>query len=102
MAQARYEGKRVEVEIITDKYKMRGTLFVPLAGEGGYRSRLSDLLNKSEVQFLALTGVKAEALPDPNEKWEAPVIAVNKNAVTMVRAIKECRGWTEAWFSSIS
>ena len=59
MAQARYKGKRVEVEILPDTYRMRGTLFVPLAGEGGYRSRLSDLLNKSEVQFLALTGVKA-------------------------------------------
>ena len=89
MAQARYKGKRIEVEILTDTYKIRGTLFVPLAGEGGYSSRLSDLLNKSEVQFLALTNVKAEALPDPNEKWEAPFIAVNKNAVTMVRAIRE-------------
>jgi hypothetical protein len=28
------------------------------------------------------------ALPDPNEKWEAPFIAVNKNAVTMLPAIK--------------
>jgi hypothetical protein len=89
MAQAKYEGKRVEVELITDTYKIRGTLFVPLAGEGGYRSRLSDLLNKSEVQFPALTGVKAEALPDPSEKWEAPFIAVNTNTITMVRAIKE-------------
>jgi uncharacterized protein DUF6812 len=62
---------------------------VPLAGEGGYRSRLSDVLNKSEVQFLALTNGKAQALPDPNEKWEAPFMAVNKNAMTMLRAIKE-------------
>jgi hypothetical protein len=29
------------------------------------------------------------ALPDPNEKWEARFIALNKNAATMVRAIKE-------------
>ena len=67
MAQATYKGKRVEVEILTDTYKIRGALFVPLAGEGGYSSRLSDLLNKSEIQFLALTNVKAEAFPDPNE-----------------------------------
>jgi hypothetical protein len=31
---APYKGKRVEVEIYTDTYKIRGTLFVPLAGEG--------------------------------------------------------------------
>ena len=84
------EGKRVEVEILTDTYKIRGMVFVPLAGKGGYApSRLSDLLNKAEIQFLALTDVKAEALTDPSEKWDAPFIAVNKNSVTMVRAIKE-------------
>jgi hypothetical protein len=33
--------------------------------------------------------VKAQALPNPDEKWEAPFMAVNKNVVTMVRAIKE-------------
>jgi hypothetical protein len=38
MAQAGYKGKRVEVEIHTDTYKIRGMLFIPLAGEGGYRS----------------------------------------------------------------
>jgi hypothetical protein len=45
---------------------------------------LSDFLNSPDKNFLALTDVKAEGLPDPNEKWEAPFIAVNKNAVTMV------------------
>jgi len=43
MARATYKGKRVEVEILTDTYKIRGALFIPLAGEGGYSSRLSDL-----------------------------------------------------------
>jgi len=88
MANAGYKGKRVEVEILTDNYQIRGTLVVPLAGRGGYRSRLSDLLNKSDVQFLSVTDVKAVALPDPNEKWEAPFMAVNKNAVITVREIK--------------
>jgi uncharacterized protein DUF6812 len=60
---APYKGKRVEVEIHTDTYKIRGTLFIPLAGEGGYSSRLSDFLNNSEKHFLALTSVKVEALP---------------------------------------
>ena len=50
---------------------------------------MSDLLNSPEKQFLALTEVKAVALTDPNEKWDTPFIAVNKYAVTMVRAIKE-------------
>lgn len=83
------KGKRVEVEILTDTYQIRRIVFVPLAGKGGYRSRLSDLLNNSDAQFLSVTDVKAVALPDPNETWEAPFMAINKNAVTMVREIKE-------------
>jgi hypothetical protein len=39
--------------------------------------------------FLALTAVKVEALPEPEMKWEAPFLAVNKSVITMVRAIKE-------------
>ncbi len=56
MAEAR--GYRIEVEIFTDTYKIRGTLFVPLAGVGGYSVRLSDFLNNPEKHFLAVTNVK--------------------------------------------
>jgi len=63
MAEAGYKGKRVEVEIHSDTYKIRGMLFIPVAGEGGYSSRLSDFLNNPDKHFLALTDVKVEALP---------------------------------------
>jgi hypothetical protein len=68
MAEPAYKGKRIEVEILTDTYKIRGTLFIPLAGEGGYTSRLSDFLNNPEKKFLSLTSVHVEALPDPEIK----------------------------------
>jgi len=64
MAQAQYKGKWIEVEIHTDAYKIRGKLFVPLAGEGGYSSRLPDFLNNPDKHFLALIDVKVEALPE--------------------------------------
>ncbi len=89
MAEAKYKGKQVEVEILTDTYKIHGTLFVPLAGKDGYSARLSDFLNNPEKTFLALTNVNVEALPDPDMKWDAPFLAVNKSLVTIVRAIKE-------------
>ena len=88
MAKVGAKGKRVEVEIHTDTYKFNGMLFVPIVGEGGYASRLSDFLNSPDKHFLALTDVKIEALPDPQMKWDAPFLAVNKSVVTMVRAIK--------------
>lgn len=88
-AGAKFKGKRVEVEILTDTYKIRGTLFVPLAGKDGYSARLSDFLNNPEKSFLALTHVEVEALPDSEMKWQSPFLAVNKSIVTLVRAIKE-------------
>ena len=56
-AASRFKGKQVEVEILTDTYQIRGTLFVPLAGKDGYSARLSDFLNNPEKTFLALTNV---------------------------------------------
>ncbi len=47
-----FKGKQVEVEILTDTYKIRGPLFVPLASKDGYSARLSDLLNNLEKTFL--------------------------------------------------
>jgi hypothetical protein len=43
-------------------------LFVPLAGEGGYRSRLSDFLNKPDKHFPAMRDVKFEAVPGRQQK----------------------------------
>lgn len=87
MAEAR--GYRIEVEILTDIHKIRGTLFVPLAGVSRYNVRLSDFLNNKDKRFLALTNAQVQTLPKPKEEFEAPFLAVNKSAVTMVRAIDE-------------
>ncbi len=88
MTAVKTKGKRVEVEIHTDTFLIRGTLFVPMAQGGGYSSRLSDFLNSPDKTFLALTDVYVEALPDHEVNWQTPFLAVNKSVVTMVRALK--------------
>lgn len=49
-ADSEHEGTRVEIEIVTDTYKIRGTVFVPFTGQAAYSyvSRLSDLLNNPD------------------------------------------------------
>ena len=89
MATPRAKGRTVEVEVMTETYRIRGSLFIPLAGEGGYGSRLSDFLNNRDRHFLALTNVTVEVLPEPEMTWQAPFLAVNKSVVAMVRALKE-------------
>ncbi len=88
-AATKMKGRRAEVEIITEAYRIKGTLFIPLSGQGGYRSRLSDLLNSPDKQFLPITNASVEVMPEPEIKWEAPFLAINKSIVTIVRAIKE-------------
>jgi len=89
VATPRAKGRTVEVEVLTETYRVKGSLFIPLAGEGGYGSRLSDFLNNTDRHFLALTNVTVEVLPEPEMTWQAPFLAVNKSVVTMVRALKE-------------
>ena len=56
-APSRFKTNQGEVEILTDTQKMRGTLFVLLAGKDEYSARLSDFLNNPEKNFLSLTNV---------------------------------------------
>ena len=56
-APSRFKTNQVEVEILTDTYKIRGTMFVPLAGKDEQSARLSHFLNNPEKNFLSLTNV---------------------------------------------
>jgi Family of unknown function (DUF6812) len=51
------ENRQQRVLLETDRHRIRGT--VTLAREG-YRSRISDMLNASERDFIALTDVTVE------------------------------------------
>jgi hypothetical protein len=51
IAEGAFNGEPVEVEILTDTYKMHGTLFIPLTGDA---SRLSDFLNTRRNSFSRL------------------------------------------------
>jgi hypothetical protein len=61
--------ERIIVE--TDRHRIRGVLRLPT---DGYRSRLTDYLNSSEREFLALTDVEVTTLDGTNgvERPPAP------------------------------
>jgi uncharacterized protein YmfQ (DUF2313 family) len=71
-------------------------MLIKFAGLCSYRWRVRTvtalgyrILNNPEKTSLALTNVCVEVLPDPDMKWDAPFLAVNKSVVTIVRALKE-------------
>jgi len=72
--QHRYE----QVVIETTRHRISGT--VTLARDG-YRSRLSDLLNATEREFVSLTDVTVERLDEPGEPARHPFLAVNTHQI---------------------
>jgi len=69
---------RIErVVLETGRYRIVGDLRLP---SDGYRSRLSDFLNRGETEFIPLTNVKITTL-DGEATVERPFIAVAATGV---------------------
>ena len=74
--------RRERVELETDRYRMTG--YVTLA-EQGFRSRVSDLLNAGEQEFLSLTDVEIEPLDgDLREVRNRDFVAVSRHHIVFV------------------
>lgn len=72
--------RRERVEIETPRHRMTG--YVTLA-QNGFRSRVSDLLNASEQEFLSLTEVTLQPL-DGGDASIRPFVAVSRQHIVFV------------------
>ena len=72
------EVKRERVELLTQHHRITGV--VTLARDG-YRSRVSDLLNASDKDFVSLGQVKVEPLDPSQPIEEHPFLAVHRRHV---------------------
>jgi hypothetical protein len=70
--------ERIIVE--TDRHRIVGYLMLPA---DGYRSRLTDYLNASEREFLALTDVEITALGGPPRTEKRDFIALSMRHVVL-------------------
>jgi hypothetical protein len=82
-------GKKVEVEVWTDRLRITGNMFIPGSHEAAYNSRLSDFLNDGEKTFIPLTHVTVGYIGGSEVLWTGEFLAVNKNQISLIRAIKE-------------
>jgi hypothetical protein len=72
---------RVErVVLETDRYRIVGDLHLP---HEGYRSRLSDYLNRGAPEFIALTSVEIEPLDGGAGRERRDFIAVGRRQVAL-------------------
>ena len=80
--QHRYE--RISIETIRHRIVGVATL-----ASDGYRSRLSDLLNSPERDFIALTDATVELLDGSTETAHYPFIAVHRQHVVFAVSLGE-------------
>jgi hypothetical protein len=78
--------EKIRVSIETISSTIVGTVHKPAQA---YRSRLSDLLNQKEANFLSVTDAAVYRLDDLSEpSYSTPYLAVNLSTIEMVRPLE--------------
>jgi len=72
--------RRQTVIVETDRYRVEGSLTLP---SEGHQSRLSDHLNRRDLQFLTLQDATLTPL-DGGRSWQAPLLLLSSEHVRLV------------------
>lgn len=78
MAPMDQRKKKVVVE--TDRHRVHGAMTLP---SEGYRSRLSDHVNRDDLGFFAITEAVVTPL-DGGEGWSAPVLLLGRHHIRLI------------------
>ena len=81
-----HHQRREPVELETTRHRISG--FVTLA-QNGFRSRVSDLLNATEREFISLTDVTIAPLDGEGTPVQRPFIAVSRAHIVYVTPLGE-------------
>jgi hypothetical protein len=73
--------RRAHVVVETDRYRVEGDLTLP---KEGYRSRLSDHVNRRDQEFFTIQDAKLTALDGSGRDWNAPVIMLARRHIRLV------------------
>jgi hypothetical protein len=73
--------RQEQVVLETDRYRVEGKLTLP---KEGYRSRLSDHLNRRDQEFLSVIDAKLTALDGSGYTWSAPFIMLARRHVRLI------------------
>jgi hypothetical protein len=73
--------RRAHVVIETDRYRVEGDMTLP---KEGYRSRLSDHVNRRDQEFFTVQDAKLTALDGSGRDWNAAVIMLARRHIRLV------------------
>ena len=72
--------QKQKVVVETDRYRVTGSMTLPAEG---FRSRLSDHVNREELVFLTIEDAELAPL-DGGDSWTAPVLMLARSHVRLV------------------
>ena len=75
------EVRHERVVVETDRYRVEGDIKLP---QEGYRSRLSDYLNRRDQEFIILVNVELLALDGSGRDWQTPVLMLARQHIRLV------------------
>jgi hypothetical protein len=73
--------RRERVVVETDRYRVEGNITLP---QEGYRSRLSDYLNRKDQEFLIMVDAELNALDGSGRDWSTPVLMLARRHIRLV------------------
>lgn len=73
--------RRERVVVETDRYRVEGNITLP---HEGYRSRLSDYLNRKDQEFLIMVDAELNALDGSGRDWSSPVLMLARRHIRLV------------------
>ena len=79
MAPGEVRLERVVVE--TDRYRVEGDVKLP---QEGYRSRISDYINRPEQEFFTLINVELRAIDGSGRDWNTPVLMLARRHIRLI------------------
>ena len=65
----------------TDRYRIEGMMTLP---HEGYRSRVSDHVNRRDQEFFTILDAELVALDGSGRDWKAPVLMLSRRHIRLI------------------
>ena len=75
------EWRQEHVVVETDRYRVEGQLTLP---REGYRSRLSDHINRRDQEFFTIVNAQLTVLDGSEREWSAPVLMLARRHIRLI------------------
>jgi hypothetical protein len=75
------EIRQERVVVETDRYRVEGMLTLP---REGYRSRVSDHVNRRDQEFFTLLDCELVALDGSGRDWKTPVLMLARRHIRLI------------------